>query len=168
MLNKLARIVLDILLVGDKSIVTAKIESVSQLQTTAYRIRKYSLEQEKVKTIPFSGRFGASIHLLGAIQYYQVYLSIECQRANHAYFSQEENSFFSSFDRFLGPSRCKDYFLKTEVLCKYKLGSEKSQSSDCCGFTNLLHKSLKCHEAYFFERIKHLAEEAIGNIQGKI
>ena len=29
MLNKLARIVLDILLVGDKSIVTAKIESVS-------------------------------------------------------------------------------------------------------------------------------------------
>ena len=46
----------------------------------------------------------------------------------------------------------------------YKLGSEKSQSSDCCGFTNLLYKSLKCHEAYFFERIKQLAEEAIGNI----
>ena len=56
----------------------------------------------------------------------------------------------------------KIIFLKLlKVLFKYK-GSEKSQSSDSCGFTNLLYKSLKCHEA--FERIKQLAEEAIGNI----
>ena len=54
-------------------------------------------------------------------------------------------------------------FLKPRCYHKYK-GSEKSQFSDSCGFTNLLYKSLKCHEAYFFERIKQLAEEAIGNI----
>ena len=57
--------------------------------------------------------------------------------------------------------------ISLKLMCyarRYKLGSEKSQSSDCCGFTNLLYKSLKCHEAYFFERIKQLAEEAIGNI----
>ena len=75
------------------------------------------------------------------------------------------DSFFPIFDSFLVSSCWKDYFLK--LMCcarRYKLGSEKSQSSDCCGFTNLLYKSLKCHEAYFFERIKQLAEEAISNI----
>ena len=72
-------------------------------------------------------------------------------------------SFFPTFDSFLVPSCWKDYFLETEVLCKCK-GSEKSQSSGSCGFTNLLYKSLKCYEAYFFDRIKQLAEEAIGNI----
>ena len=59
--------------------------------------------------------------------------------------------------------------ISLKLMCyarRYKLGSEKSQSSDYCGFTNLLHKSLKCHEAYFFERIKQLAEEAISNIWG--
>ena len=50
-----------------------------------------------------------------------------------------------------------------QAQCKYK-GSEKSQSSDSCGFTNLLYKSLKCQEAYCFERIKQLAEKGIGNI----
>ena len=77
------------------------------------------------------------------------------------------DSFFPTFDRFLAPSCWKDYFLENEMLCKYK-GSEKSQSSDSYGFTNLLYKSLKCHEAYFFERIKQLAEEGIGNIEGEI
>ena len=54
--------------------------------------------------------------------------------------------------------------LKLMCCAKYKLGSKKSQPSGCCGFTNLLYKSLKCHEAYFFERIKQLAEKAIGTI----
>ena len=73
------------------------------------------------------------------------------------------DSFFPTFDSFLVPSCRKDYFLETKVLCKYK-GSEKSQFSDSCGFTNLLYKSLKCQEACFFERMKQIAEEAIGNI----
>ena len=59
-----------------------------------------------------------------------------------------------------------EMIISLKLMCyarRYKLGSEKSQSSDCCGFTDLLYKSLKCHEAYFFERIKQLAEEAIGS-----
>ena len=45
------------------------------------------------------------------------------------------------------------------------IGVTNSLKYRSCGFTNLLYKSLKCHEAYFFEIIKQLAEEAIGNIK---
>ena len=41
---------------------------------------------------------------------------------------------------------------------------EEESVLNSCRFTNLLYKSLKCHYAYFFEIIKQLAEEAIGNI----
>ena len=39
-------------------------------------------------------------------------LGIPIDRANHACFAQEQNSFFFPFDRFLVPSCCKDYFLE--------------------------------------------------------
>ena len=43
---------------------------------------------------------------------------------------------------------------------------EKSQLSDSCSFTNLLYRSLKCHEGALFERINSILERrrSVGNI----